>query len=109
MTGSADARISARRQDQDKQTAGWRRADMQGLRAMAVLGMVAFHAGLPLRGGFAGVDVFFVISGFVIGELLLRELRGTNRFSPGAFYLRRGRGLPPAAAHRRSPSWPRRR
>lgn len=98
MTGSADARVSVRRQDQSRHASGWWRADVQGLRAMAVLGVVAFHAGLPLRGGFAGVDVFFVISGFVIGGLLLRELGSTNRFSPSTFCLCRARRILPAAA-----------
>ena len=44
-------------------TAGHRRLDIQGLRAVAVLMVVAFHTGLPVPGGFVGVDVFFVISG----------------------------------------------
>ena len=50
-----------------------RRRDIQGLRAIAVLMVVAFHAGLPMPGGFVGVDVFFVISGFVIATMLQRE------------------------------------
>ena len=50
-----------------------RRPDIQGLRAIAVLVVVAFHAGLPVPGGFVGVDVFFVISGFVISAMLIRE------------------------------------
>ena len=56
------------------------RADVQGLRALAVLLVIAFHAGLPVPGGFAGVDVFFVISGFVIIGLILREIDG-HQFS----------------------------
>lgn len=51
---------------------GWRR-DIQGLRAIAVLIVIAYHAELPIPGGFVGVDVFFVISGFVITLLLLRQ------------------------------------
>ena len=46
------------------------RADIDGLRAVAVLSVFAFHYGLPIRGGFTGVDVFFVISGFLITQVL---------------------------------------
>src|SRR4051794_32832902 len=57
-----------------------RRVDVQGLRAVAVLAVVAFHAGLPVPGGFAGVDVFFVISGFVITDAAARVAGdGTDR------------------------------
>ena len=63
-----------------------RRLDIQGLRALAVLMVVAFHAGLPVPGGFVGVDVFFVISGFVITGLLHREWEATGRIRFGAFY-----------------------
>ncbi len=73
-----------------------RRADIQGLRALAVLLVVAYHAGLPLHGGFAGVDVFFVISGFVITATLVRELSETGRIRLGHFYARRVRRLFPA-------------
>ena len=55
-----------------------RRRDIQGLRALAVLMVVAFHAGLPVPGGFVGVDVFFVISGFVITGMLRREWQATG-------------------------------
>ena len=54
------------------------RRDIQGLRAIAVLAVIAFHAGLPVPGGFIGVDVFFVISGFVITALLHREWLSTG-------------------------------
>lgn len=63
---------------------------------MAVLLVVAYHAGLPVRGGFVGVDVFFVISGFVITSMLLRELRDTGRIDFRRFYARRARRLMPA-------------
>lgn len=69
------------------------RADIQGLRAVAVVLVVAFHAGLPIPGGFVGVDVFFVISGFVITAMLLRELERTNTLSFVTFYSRRARRL----------------
>jgi peptidoglycan/LPS O-acetylase OafA/YrhL len=74
------------------------RSDVQGLRAVAVLLVVMFHMGLPLSGGFVGVDVFFVISGFVIGGMLFRQLEGGARFSFVSFYTRRMRRLLPALA-----------
>jgi len=64
----------------------------------AVLLVVLFHAGVPhLTGGYVGVDVFFVISGFVITGLLLRERKGTGRTSILDFYARRVRRILPAA------------
>jgi peptidoglycan/LPS O-acetylase OafA/YrhL len=75
-----------------------RRLDVQGLRAVAVLSVVAYHAGLPVPGGFVGVDVFFVISGFVITAMLRREWETTGRISLGAFYKRRFKRLTPALA-----------
>jgi peptidoglycan/LPS O-acetylase OafA/YrhL len=74
------------------------RQDIQGLRGLAVLLVVVFHAGLGLNGGFVGVDVFFVISGFVITEMLLKEHDATRRIGLPAFYLRRMRRLLPALA-----------
>jgi len=75
------------------------RADVEGLRTVAVVGVVAYHAGLPLiSGGFVGVDVFFVISGFLITGLLVREHTRTRRISFRAFYARRARRIVPAAA-----------
>ncbi|RZU49765.1 peptidoglycan/LPS O-acetylase OafA/YrhL [Krasilnikovia cinnamomea] len=74
------------------------RRDIQGLRAVAVLLVVAYHCGLPLvGGGYVGVDVFFVISGFLITGLLLREVRETGRISVPGFYARRALRLLPAA------------
>jgi peptidoglycan/LPS O-acetylase OafA/YrhL len=74
------------------------RRDIEGLRAVAVLLVVAYHCGLPLvTGGYIGVDVFFVISGFLITGLLLRELRSTGTLSIPGFYARRALRLLPAA------------
>ncbi|MET0860882.1 MAG: acyltransferase family protein [Microbacterium sp.] len=75
-----------------------RRSDIQGLRAVAVLLVVIYHA-VPtaVRGGFVGVDVFFVISGFLISLLLFRELGTSGRISLSTFYARRIRRLMPAA------------
>ena len=56
-----------------------RRLDIQGLRAVAVILVVVFHAGLPVPGGFIGVDVFLVISGFVITGMLMRELKRIDK------------------------------
>lgn len=66
-----------------------RRVDVQGLRALAVLSVIAFHAGLPLPGGFIGVDIFLVISGFVITAMLLREHTATGKLDLVQFYRRR--------------------
>lgn len=79
-------------------TPTWRRADIQGLRAIAVLAVIAYHAGIPLPGGFTGVDIFFVISGFVITEMLLREKVASGTIKLGQFYIRRFRRLMPALA-----------
>ncbi|TQS92780.1 acyltransferase [Arthrobacter sp. TS-15] len=75
------------------------RADLQGMRALAVLGVVLYHAGVPwLPGGYVGVDVFFVISGYLITGLLYREIRSTGRVALWSFYARRIRRLLPASA-----------
>ena len=74
------------------------RPDVQGMRAVAILMVVLFHADVPgLSGGYVGVDVFFVISGFVITGLLLREYESTGRTSVRSFYGRRARRILPAA------------
>lgn len=72
------------------------RSDIDGLRAIAVLSVIFFHADLAwFSGGFVGVDIFFVISGFLISSLILNDLR-SNRFEIKAFYLRRARRLGPS-------------
>ena len=74
-----------------------RRADIQGLRAVAVAGVIAVHlTGWPAS-GYLGVDVFFVVSGFVITGLLLRERDRTGRTRMRAFYARRARRILPLA------------
>ncbi len=75
-----------------------RRRDIQGLRAIAIMMVVAFHAGVGVPGGFAGVDVFFVISGFVITGTLLRELGARGGVDLPRFYARRVKRLFPALA-----------
>lgn len=73
------------------------RADIDGLRCLAVLPVVLFHAGFArLSGGFVGVDVFFVISGYLITGILVREM-DAGQFSLGRFYERRIRRIMPAA------------
>ena len=75
------------------------RPDIEGLRAVAVIAVVLYHAGIPgIAGGFIGVDVFFVISGFLITGLLWREVAATNTVRLGRFYGARARRLLPAAA-----------
>ncbi|MGL4173672.1 MAG: acyltransferase family protein [Actinomycetota bacterium] len=74
------------------------RIDIQGLRAVAVLLVVLYHVGgIGVSGGYVGVDVFFVLSGFLITDALLRELRRNDRISLTAFYARRIRRLLPMA------------
>ena len=71
------------------------RADIDGLRAIAILLVIIFHAGFPiLSGGYIGVDVFFVLSGFLITSLIDLEMK-EKRFSFKNFYLRRIRRIVP--------------
>jgi peptidoglycan/LPS O-acetylase OafA/YrhL len=74
------------------------RPDVQGLRAVAVAVVILGHGHLHgFSGGFVGVDVFFVVSGFVISSLLLHEATTTGRVRVGGFYARRARRILPAA------------
>ncbi|SLN10738.1 acyltransferase family protein [Ruegeria meonggei] len=71
---------------------------IDGLRAVAVLGVLLAHYGIPgVPGGFLGVDVFFVISGYLITRLIIQEKGRTGTFSYRRFYIRRFRRLLPAA------------
>ncbi len=74
-----------------------RRADIQGLRAIAVVAVILDHLVRWPSGGFVGVDVFFVISGFLITGLLLREHETTGSISLRSFYLRRAKRILPAS------------
>lgn len=74
------------------------RSDIQAMRALAVSSVVVYHLWPGgLTGGFVGVDVFFVISGFLIGGHLLSEMRGTGRLGLGRFWVRRAKRLLPAS------------
>ena len=78
------------------------RPEIDGLRAIAVLSVIFYHAQLKLfdyeifQGGFIGVDIFFVISGYLISLLILKELETTGKFSFSYFYERRARRILPA-------------
>ncbi|GAA2276975.1 SGNH hydrolase domain-containing protein [Glycomyces scopariae] len=89
---------AATTKDPSARPSHWR-PDIEGLRAFAVLAVIASHIGFYYsEGGFIGVDVFFVISGFLITSLLLREIDRTGRVSIAGFYARRAVRLLPAAA-----------
>jgi peptidoglycan/LPS O-acetylase OafA/YrhL len=75
------------------------RPALDGLRGVAIIGVFAHHAGLAsLAGGFIGVDIFFVLSGFLITALLVQEAGETGRIALRAFYVRRALRLLPALA-----------
>src|SRR4028118_1884748 len=71
------------------------RPEIDGLRAVAVLAVVLFHAGFSCPGGYIGVDVFFVISGFLISSLIWKDLE-SGSFTFGQFWERRARRIAPA-------------
>ncbi|OBA76583.1 acyltransferase [Mycobacterium sp. 1554424.7] len=100
VTSQQSDSVSATVETQSRPSAQTRfRPDIEGLRAVAVLAVVAFHAGLPgVSGGFVGVDVFFVISGFLITGLLWREANATGGVRLRSFYGARARRLLPASA-----------
>lgn len=95
MTTTYPAPSGTNRDPERSTTSGWR-PDVQGLRALAVLLVVAYHAELPVPGGFIGVDIFFVISGFVITLLLLREWTKDPHYRMRRFWAGRVRRILPA-------------
>ena len=75
------------------------RADIDGLRAVAVVPVLLCHAGVVgFSGGYVGVDVFFVLSGFLVTQLLLRDIVSIGRIRQSRFYSRRFRRLLPYGA-----------
>ncbi len=75
------------------------RPDLDGLRAVAIILVVGYHAGIPGFGaGFVGVDVFFVLSGFLITRIIASEIETTGTLGIGHFWVRRARRLVPASA-----------
>lgn len=82
----------------DHSRAGKHRRDIQGLRGVAVIAILGFHAGLPAPGRFVRVDSFFVISGFVVTATLQLEHGTTGHIGFAHFYLRRCKRLTPALA-----------
>ena len=98
MSGSPVTAVAASTKDPQAGRTSSFRPDIQGLRALAVSLVVLFHAGVTqLSGGFIGVDVFFVISGFLITTHLLESLAARGRISFGSFYAKRARRILPAS------------
>jgi peptidoglycan/LPS O-acetylase OafA/YrhL len=100
VTASSGTVVDSSSARSRQQGAGQRfRPDIEGLRAVAVGLVLLFHGyGRPVTGGFVGVDVFFVISGFLITSLLLAEQIRNGRISITGFYARRVRRILPASA-----------
>jgi peptidoglycan/LPS O-acetylase OafA/YrhL len=98
QAGTVDRVTASPDSSQPRSSKGFR-GDVEGLRAVAVGLVLLYHARLPfMTGGFIGVDVFFVISGFLITGQLVRELETTGRISLARFYARRAKRLLPATA-----------
>lgn len=100
MTVAVGSELGDRRADRVDKAVPQRyfRPDIEGLRAVAVVAVVLFHAGMPgVGGGFVGVDVFFVISGFLVTGILYRETATTGIIGLARFYGARARRLLPAA------------
>jgi peptidoglycan/LPS O-acetylase OafA/YrhL len=98
MAAVLDAGPGASPRAPESPAAHTQRGDIQGLRALAVAFVVAYHAGVPhISGGFVGVDLFFVLSGFLITQLLLREIATTGTVSLKTFWARRARRIIPAS------------
>src|ERR1700728_4000983 len=98
ITASVDTRSGSSRDLDLKNFPAEFRPDVQAVRALAVALVVLYHANIPgVHGGFLGVDVFFVVSGFVITNVLLRERASKGSTSIPGFYARRIRRILPAA------------
>src|SRR3954452_18713800 len=75
------------------------RPDIEGLRGIAILAVILFHARVPgFTGGFIGVDIFFVLSGYLITGILAKEFEKSGSISLVRFYSRRAKRLLPAVA-----------
>lgn len=91
ITTSSPARLT-----EDGESRPRYRADVDGLRAVAIIAVVLYHATVPFfGGGYVGVDVFFVISGFLIGGIVFRDV-SSGRFTFATFYARRAKRIVPA-------------
>src|SRR5271156_3436904 len=96
VKNSAPKILAGKQSEEVVEIASRVRGDIEGLRALAVLAVVLYHAfPLKLTGGFAGVDIFFVISGYLIGGRLLQDIQA-GRFNIQQFYARRARRIFPA-------------
>ena len=96
MTRDASASERATSQRQESKTGSFR-PDIEGLRGIAILAGVLYHSGLSVHGGYVGVDVFFVISGFLITKYLYSEFLESGHISLARFYARRVRRILPVA------------